>query len=118
MDSIGFGVVGQPVHADQDPGRLLLLRVRTSGVPPQPRLQLRQHGPADDRRYQASHLHATLVNIVSKLPNYYCYFSSVLIVFLCNSTWWRGRKGSLVLTLPININFNATIETLLSLSQF
>lgn len=45
---------GQPVHEDKNSGRLLLLRVRSSGVQAEPRVQLRQHGPADDRSHPVS----------------------------------------------------------------
>ena len=39
---------GQPVHAHQDPRRLLLLRVRPARLPAPARLQLRQHGTRHD----------------------------------------------------------------------
>lgn len=41
-------LLGQPVHEDQNFGRLLLLRFRTSGFQAESRVQLRQHGIADD----------------------------------------------------------------------
>ena len=39
------------MHEDQDPGGLLLLRLGIAGVETQPRLQLCQHGLADDRSH-------------------------------------------------------------------
>ena len=39
------------MFADQNPGRLLLLRVGSAGVPPKPRHQLRQDGIGDDQSH-------------------------------------------------------------------
>lgn len=39
---------GEPMYAHQDLGRLLLLRVGPACIEAQPRLQLRQYGPAND----------------------------------------------------------------------
>ena len=44
------------MHAHQDLGRLLLLRVRPPGVQAAARLQLRQHGPGHDRGNQVGRL--------------------------------------------------------------
>jgi hypothetical protein len=46
-----FLTLGQPLLADQDPGRLLLLRVWTSGSLHRPRQELRRDGPGHDRRH-------------------------------------------------------------------
>lgn len=43
---------GQRVHADQDPGRLLLLRVGPARVPAHPRPQLREDGAGHLRGHQ------------------------------------------------------------------
>lgn len=56
------------MHEDKDPGRLLLLRFRVASVKAESRLQLRQHGPPDDRGHKVSgggvlsmlHLHVLL----------------------------------------------------------
>lgn len=40
------------MHADKNPGRLLLLRFRTSGVQTESRVQLRQNGITNDRSNQ------------------------------------------------------------------
>uniref|UniRef100_A0A8D8NEX8 (northern house mosquito) hypothetical protein n=1 Tax=Culex pipiens TaxID=7175 RepID=A0A8D8NEX8_CULPI len=42
----------EPMSADKDSRRLLLLRVRTARVPAPPRCQLCQYGPPDDRSYK------------------------------------------------------------------
>ena len=47
-------VSGEPLYAYQDPGRLLLLRLRTSRVATEPRQELRQNGTPDDRRHKVS----------------------------------------------------------------
>ena len=47
-----FILSGEPVHAYQDPGRLLLLRQRSAGQPASACVQLRQHGTGHDRGHQ------------------------------------------------------------------
>jgi hypothetical protein len=60
------------MHADQNTGRLLLLRVRVAGFPTQSRLQLCQHGLADDRSHPVRlFANAVLYSDVIIISNHY-----------------------------------------------
>lgn len=52
MSCLLLCVAGEPLPPDQDPGGLLLLRVRPARAPPGPRALLRGDGPEHDQDHQ------------------------------------------------------------------
>lgn len=107
------------MHENKNSGRLLLLRVRTSSFAAKSRLQLRQHGSADDRSHKVVNLDVPTISTTDYLITYireliitndfdpdavYCNLSRGEIKKCCGRSPIFQQEVPMIISLPTKVN--------------